>query len=101
MDFKRLKYFQVVVEEGAISSAARRVPLAQPALSRQLQLLEDEVGTTLLIRSRHGIRLTAAGEAFYRDTRRLLGEFEQAKRNARRIADGQFGQLRLGVTVMH
>lgn len=101
MDFKRLKYFQMVVEEGAISLAARRVPLAQPALSRQLQLLEDEVGTTLLIRSRHGIRLTAAGEAFYRDTRRLLGEFEQSKRNARRIADGQFGQLRLGVTVMH
>ena len=101
MDFKRLKYFQTVVEEGAISSAARRIPLAQPALSRQLLLLEDEVGTTLLTRSRHGVRLTAAGESFYRDTRRLLGEFEQAKRNAQRIADGQFGELRLGVTVMH
>ncbi|OBX33880.1 HTH-type transcriptional regulator TfdS [Halomonas elongata] len=96
MDFKQLKYFLTVVEEGAISSAARRIPLAQPALSRQLQLLEEDVGTPLLSRSRHGVRLTAAGEAFSRDTRRLLADFEQAKQNARRIADGHLGRLRLG-----
>ncbi|SEM36903.1 LysR family transcriptional regulator [Halomonas caseinilytica] len=101
MDFKQLKYFLTVVEEGAISSAARRIPLAQPALSRQLQLLEEDVGAPLLSRSRHGVCLTAAGEAFSRDTRRLLADFEQAKQNARRIADGHLGRLRLGVTVMH
>ncbi|UYF98877.1 LysR family transcriptional regulator [Halomonas sp. GD1P12] len=101
MDFKRLSYFQWVVEEGSITAAAKRIPLAQPALTRQLQLLEDEVGTILLTRSRTGVRLTMAGRAFYRDTRKLLVEFEQAKRNAQRIADGQLGRLHLGVTVMH
>ncbi|WP_129139385.1 LysR family transcriptional regulator [Modicisalibacter coralii] len=101
MDFKQLRYFVTVVEEGSISAAAKSIPLAQPALSRQLQLLEESVGAPLLMRSRHGVRLTAAGEAFHDEVRRLLGEFEQAKRNARRIADGQLGQLRLGVTVMH
>ncbi|WP_163575521.1 LysR family transcriptional regulator [Halomonas faecis] len=101
MDFKQLRYFTTVVEEGSISAAAKRIPLAQPALSRQLQLLEESVGAALLMRSRHGIRLTAAGEAFHGEVRRLLSEFEQAKRNARRIADGWLGQLRLGVTVMH
>ncbi|PRY63506.1 DNA-binding transcriptional LysR family regulator [Vreelandella songnenensis] len=101
MDFKRLNYFQIVVEEGSITAAAKRIPLAQPALTRQLQLLEEEVGTTLLNRSRTGVRLTMAGKAFYRDTRKLLSEFEQAKRSAQRISEGQLGQLHLGVTVMH
>ncbi|MCS2608095.1 LysR family transcriptional regulator [Halomonas dongshanensis] len=101
MDFKRLKYFQMVAEEGSITSAAKRLPLAQPALTRQLQLLEEEVGATLLTRSRNGIRLTVAGHSFYRETRKLLINFEEVKRNTRRIADGQLGQLHLGVTVMH
>lgn len=101
MDFKQLRYFLSVVEEGAISSAAKRIPIAQPALTRQLKLLEDNVGATLLLRSRQGIKLTAAGEAFHTDARRLLREFEQTKENARRIAAGKLGQLRLGVTVMH
>ncbi|MAY71404.1 LysR family transcriptional regulator [Halomonas litopenaei] len=101
MDFKQLRYFLTVVEEGAISSAARKIPLAQPALTRQLRLLEESVGATLLERSRQGVRLTAAGVAFHGEARRLLREFETAKLDARRIADGQLGQLRLGVTVMH
>ncbi|KJZ15037.1 MULTISPECIES: LysR family transcriptional regulator [Halomonas] len=101
MDFKQLRYFLTVVEEGAISSAARKIPLAQPALTRQLRLLEESVGATLLERSRQGVSLTAAGVAFHGEARRLLREFETAKLDARRIADGQLGQLRLGVTVMH
>ncbi|WP_136069098.1 LysR family transcriptional regulator [Modicisalibacter radicis] len=101
MDFKQLRYFMAVVEEGKISAAAASLPLAQPALTRQLQLLEESVGAALLRRSRQGVTLTAAGEAFHRDVGRLLSDFEQAKRNARRVADGQLGQLRLGVTVMH
>ncbi|MCA0975739.1 LysR family transcriptional regulator [Halomonas denitrificans] len=101
MDFKQLRYFLAVVEEGSISRAAREIPLAQPALTRQLRLLEESVGATLLERSRHGVSLTAAGSAFHREARRLLREFETAKHDARRIADGQLGQLRLGVTVMH
>jgi len=101
MDFKQLQYFLRVVEEGAISSAAKRIPIAQPALTRQLRLLEDNVGATLLLRSRQGIKLTAAGETFHSEVSRLLSEFEQTKKNARRIAEGKLGQLRLGVTVMH
>ncbi|WFF42081.1 LysR family transcriptional regulator [Salinicola endophyticus] len=101
MDFKQLRYFMAVVEEGTISAAAASLPLAQPALTRQLQLLEESVGAPLLRRSRRGVTLTAAGEAFHRDVGRLLSQFEQAKCNARRVSEGQMGQLRLGVTVMH
>lgn len=101
MDFRQLKYFLRVVEEGAISSAAKQIPIAQPALTRQLRMLEDNVGATLLLRSRQGIKLTAAGETFHSEVSRLLREFEQTKQNARRIAAGKLGQLRLGVTVMH
>jgi DNA-binding transcriptional LysR family regulator len=101
MDFKQLRYFMAIVQEGKISAAAAALPLAQPALTRQLQLLEESVGAQLLSRSRQGVTLTAAGAAFHRDAKHLLSQFEQAKHNARRVADGQTGQLRLGVPIMH
>ncbi|MCC4264767.1 LysR family transcriptional regulator [Oceanimonas baumannii] len=101
MDFKQLKYFIAIAEEGSMSSAARNIPIAQPALTRQIRLLEESVGAALFTRSQKGIVLTQAGESFYRDTKRLLNEFELAKRNASAIASGRLGTLSLSVTVMH
>ena len=62
MDTHRLKYFLRIAEEGSITRAAALTGIAQPALSRQLQLLEEDLGVTLFRRTRRGVELTEAGE---------------------------------------
>ena len=63
MEFRQLEYFIAVVETGSISAASRKVYVAQPALTRQMRLLEEDVGTQLLYRHARGIRPTVAGQA--------------------------------------
>ena len=54
MNFKQLEYFAAVAEEGSISGASRALHVAQPPISRQLALLEDELGVTLFLRTNRG-----------------------------------------------
>ena len=61
MKLQQLEYFCAVAEEGSISGASRRLHVAQPPVSRQIALLEDELGTALFIRGSKGVRLTQAG----------------------------------------
>lgn len=62
MELRHLRYFVAVAEEGSLTLAAeKRLHTAQPSLSRQIRDLEYEVGVPLMIRSVHGIELTAAG----------------------------------------
>jgi len=64
MELRHLRYFVAVAEEGSLTVAAeRRLHTAQPSLSRQMQDLEYEVGTQLMVRSVRGIELTAAGRS--------------------------------------
>ena len=58
MNFKQLEYFAAVADEGSISGAARELHVAQPPVSRQLALLEDELGVTLFLRTNKGVELT-------------------------------------------
>lgn len=62
-DFKRLGYFLQIAELGSLSRTAERLHIAQPSLSRQMRLLEDELGVALFARNGRGMQLTAAGEA--------------------------------------
>src|SRR5204862_1184940 len=62
MELRQLRYFVAVAEEANISRAAQKIFLTQPALSRQVKALEEEIGQCLLERQAHSIRLTAAGE---------------------------------------
>lgn len=62
VDFKRLGYFISISEFGSLSRAAEQLHIAQPSLSRQVRLLEEELGVTLFIRGRRGMQLTEAGE---------------------------------------
>jgi LysR family transcriptional regulator, nitrogen assimilation regulatory protein len=82
MDTHRLKYFLRIAEEGSITRAAGLLGIAQPALSRQLQLLEDELGVQLFRRNRRGVQLTEAGERLRASTAAPLRQLELAVRYA-------------------
>lgn len=86
MELRQLRYYCAVAELLSFSAAARRLKVAQPAVSRQIKALENEIGTKLLDRSRSHVARTRAGEAFYYEVRRLLHDAEVAVNHAREIA---------------
>jgi LysR family transcriptional regulator, benzoate and cis,cis-muconate-responsive activator of ben and cat genes len=94
MDLRQLRYFVAVAEDGNISRAAKRIFLTQPALSRQIRALEDEIGQCLLERQAHSIRLTPVGEALLREARDLLAHAEQVVERVRAAGSGV--RLRIG-----
>ena len=97
MELRHLRYFVGVAEEQHFGRAAERLHVAQPALSRQIQNLEKEMGFLLFDRLPRGVRLSAAGKLFLADARRILQDVDEAKRRAERIALGKAGTLRIGI----
>lgn len=83
VDTRLLRAFLVVAEERHITRAARRLLLAQPALSKQLRRLEAQLGTPLLVRSRSGVKLTSAGAALLPAARDTLAAWDSAQRRVR------------------
>ena len=78
MELRHLRYFVAVGEEQHYGRAARRLRVAQPALSRQIQDLEEELGFKLFDRLPRGVKLSAAGKLFLEDARRILQEVNEA-----------------------
>ena len=74
MDLRQLRQFVAVAEERSFRRAAERLHVSQPPLSVAVQRLEAEVGTLLLDRSRHHVRLTVAGEVFLQEARGVLAQ---------------------------
>ena len=97
MELRHLRYFVSVGEEQHFGRAAARLHVAQPAVSRQIQDLEKELGFLLFDRLPRGVRLNAAGQLFLSDARRILQDVDEAKRRAERIAFGKTGTLRIGI----
>jgi DNA-binding transcriptional LysR family regulator len=100
MELRHLRYFVAVGEDQHFGKAAERLGIAQPALSRQIQDLEKELGFTLFERLPRGVRLSAAGKLFLIDARRILQDVHEAKRRAERVATGKAGTLRVGFVEM-
>jgi len=94
-DLRVLRSFVVIAEEGSLSRAAARLHISQPPLSQQIKQLEEELGCTLLARTRRRVELTPAGSAFLRDARAMLAELDVAASTARAIDAGQAGVLRV------
>src|SRR5882762_9103952 len=97
MELRHLRYFVGVAEEQHFGRAAARLHVAQPALSRQIQDLEREIGFLLFDRLPRGVRLSAAGTLFLSDARRILQDVEEATRRAERVGLGKAGTLRIGI----
>src|ERR1700741_1864215 len=98
MELRHLRYFVAVGEDQHYGRAARRVRVAQPALTRQIQDLEEEIGFKLFDRLPRGVKISAAGKIFLEDVRRILQQVNEATIRAGRVARGQAGTLRVGFT---
>src|SRR5580698_10183097 len=98
MELRHLRYFVAVGEEQHYGRAAGRLRVAQPALSRQILDLEEEVGFKLFERLPRGVKLSSAGKLFLGDARRILQQVSEASARAARVARGQSGTLRIGFT---
>src|SRR5882762_4460686 len=98
MELRHLRYFVAVGEEQHYGRASSRLRVAQPALSRQIQDLEEELGFKLFERLPRGVKLNVAGKLFLQDARRILQDVNEAAARAGLVARGLSGTLRVGFT---
>ena len=97
MDFRQLRSFLQIAECGSLSKASDRLRLAQPALSRQIRLLEAEVGLPLFTRHGRGMQLTEAGRALQERVAGPLRQIERSVEDVRGLASVVAGQVALGL----
>lgn len=97
MEIRQLRYFVKIADLGSVSRASLALHIAQPALSQQMAQLEAELGQALLLRSRSGVSMTSAGEAFYRHAQRILRELSDLPRAVMNAGDGLSGTVTLGL----
>lgn len=97
IDIRELRSFVAIARAGSVSQAAVQLHVAQPALSRQLQKLEDTLGVALLVRHGRGVRLTQAGTVLLARAEALLRQFEQLPHDIRAPEGGFTGHVTLGV----
>ena len=96
MELRHFRYFLAVAEALNFTKAAALLRVAQPALSRRVQDLEDEIGVDLLKRSPRGVVLTAEGKVFLEKTRQILKLADESVEQVRALARGEEGELHMG-----
>lgn len=95
----RIRALLAVIEEGSVNRAAVRLRITQPALSRQMQALEAEIGGRLLERESSGVKPTGLGHALVKSMRPLVGSYDSAMADLRRQARGERPELRVGYLI--
>ncbi len=98
MEIRHLKYMLAVAEEGHFNLAAKRLHIAQPALSQNIKQLEEEIGAQLFSRTTRKVTLTDAGRVFYQEATGALTQLDSVARSARRVSLGEAGSLTIGFT---
>lgn len=97
METRVLRYFQAVAEFRSYSRGAEFLRLSQPALSRQIKGLEQELGTALFVRHGHGVTLTEAGRVLLERCQVILRQLEQVRSEIRDGGSGLAGSVTLAV----
>jgi LysR family nitrogen assimilation transcriptional regulator len=100
METRQLRYFLAIASDGSFTDAARRIGIAQPALSTQIAKLEIELGCALFHRRPHGIELTPAGERFRVHATGICERMSAALRETRRDAGESCIELTLGIPAL-
>ncbi len=100
MDIRQLKYFVVIVEEGNITKAAERLFMAQPPLSRQLKLMENELGVILFDRTnKKNMLLTPHGKVFLKNAKKILRNMDEAITEVQELGQHMTEKLSIGTTI--
>ncbi len=97
MTFNQIKYFITVAEALSFTEAAKCLFLTQPALSRQISALEQELGITLFLREKKQLKLTPGGVILYNWLPRMMDEFNDVLYQAQTANQGFNGSLRIGI----
>lgn len=97
MDIKQLRTLLAIAETGSLTRASELLHVVQPALSRQLKLLEDELGVQVFERNRRGMQLTDAGKTFVENVRRALRQLDQAKTDIIATKTNILGTVSIGM----
>ena len=97
MDIRQLRYFQAVAELGSFSRAAMLLRISQPAISRQVRKLEEELHAPLLVRHGHGVTATDAGAKLLERGHQILRDLEQTKADIRNETEEPAGVISLAV----
>jgi DNA-binding transcriptional LysR family regulator len=98
MDIRQLRYFLTIVEEGQITRAAKKLNIAQPPLSRQLKVLEEEFGTKLFVRNGRQLELTQAGQVLYKRGITVIHNLEETVLDVKQTGEGIKGSLSIGTS---
>lgn len=99
MDLRQMRYFLAIAREGQITKAAKTLNMEQPPLSRQLKLMEQELGVTLFDRSAKNLRLTPSGELLRERSESLLLQFNEVMKEVQELNEGIRGSLSIGSVV--
>ncbi|MHA1567644.1 MAG: LysR family transcriptional regulator [Alphaproteobacteria bacterium] len=96
VEIRTVGYFLTVVETGSLTAAAKRLDLTQPALTKAIRRLEDEVGSALFLREARGVVLTAFGQTFLRHARTVRSAMADATNELQALREGRAGVVRIG-----
>ena len=93
---EKLRLFLVILEEGSLRRAAERLHISQSAITRQIQLLEHDLGGRVLERTSAGVHPTSGGHALADKARHLLADYDSVMAEVRRLVRGEADRLRIG-----
>ena len=93
---EKLRLFQVILEEGSLRRAAERLHISQSAITRQIQLLEHDLGGRVLERTSAGVRPTSGGHALAEKAKGLVADYDSTMAEVRRLVRGESDRLRIG-----
>ncbi|PKV51201.1 LysR family transcriptional regulator [Aquimarina sp. MAR_2010_214] len=98
MNIQQLKSVVVLSEKLNFTRAAEELNIVQPALSRQIKQLEDQIGAVLFKRDKRNVKLTPAGQHFIKEVKKLLIQLERIKKQTANIHHGHAGEISIGFT---